>query len=368
MKNIYKIFIAAIMVTGLWSCESEDNFMLVEAPAAAFTFITPDSGTSIILHEDTPANTAVTFTWEEVDYGTPTVVSYTLQFAANGTEFAAPIEVTTSTNAFYSMSVTDLNAQALLLGVVPFNAETNEGGGLIDVRIMSSVGTTGSEPKYSDVISLMLYPYSTLVPKRELYLVGSAVAAGWNPDNGNNPMFRDPADEDKYYYTGYFAAGEFKLLETNAWAPMFGTDGTNLVARPTESDPDPASFAIAASGWYTFNVNIADLSYTLLPYAGDTSVTFGTIGIIGSGTAGGWDASTAMEQSAFDPHIWKVTAAITNGEMKFRADNDWAANWGSDTALSGQGTQNGANIPVAAGSYEIWFNDVDGRYLMIPIL
>lgn len=89
MKNIYKIFIAVAMLTGLWSCENEENLMILEPQEAAFSIITPEAGSSTILNKETPNNTALTVTWEKVSYGTPTVVSYTLQFAVSDTEFAA---------------------------------------------------------------------------------------------------------------------------------------------------------------------------------------------------------------------------------------------------------------------------------------
>lgn len=58
--------------------------------------------------------------------------------------------------------------------------------------------------------------------------------------------------------------------------------------------------------------------------------------------------------------------ALIDGEIKFRANDAWDVNWGSDTALTGLGTMGGPNIPVAEGTYDIWFNDLDGRYILIP--
>ena len=43
--------------------------------------------------------------------------------------------------------------------------------------------------------------------------------------------------------------------------------------------------------------------------------------------------------------------------MKFKANNSWDVSWGD----------NGGDIIVEeAGKYEIWFNDLDGRYMFIP--
>lgn len=41
---------------------------------------------------------------------------------------------------------------------------------------------------------------------------------------------------------------------------------------------------------------------------------------------------------------------LASGEIKFRANDDWAINWGGDTNAL---TQGGANISVEAGTYDI---------------
>jgi starch-binding outer membrane protein SusE/F len=365
MKNIYKIFIAVIMVTGLWSCESEDNFMLVEAPAASFSIITPGSGTQIVLTEEMPQNnTALTLTWEEVSYGTPTVVNYTVQFAVNGTEFAEPKDISSSSATNHSITVEQLNAIALDLGLMP---EVESG---IDVRIRSTVGTTGSEEKFSDVITLLITPYPSNVI-RQLYLVGDGTAGGWNTANDNIPMFRDPEDLGKFYYTGRFTAGSVKLIEVyGQWAPMFGFDGAGgLIARPTEADPDPASLAVPSEGYYTLTVDLTAMTYTFEPLA-TVPATHATIGFIGSSRTGddtGWNSDDDMTAYTFDPHIWKINITLFDGMGKFRTNNDWAVNWGANTPISGMGTPGGPDIPVTAGEYNIYFNDIDGRYIFIPV-
>ena len=42
-------------------------------------------------------------------------------------------------------------------------------------------------------------------------------------------------------------------------------------------------------------------------------------------------------------------------------------NWGNNTFPVGTGYQNGANIPVEAGSYRIVFNDILGKYYFITM-
>ena len=89
---------------------------------------------------------------------------------------------------------------------------------------------------------------------------------------------------------------------------------------------------------------------------------FETVGIIGSATPNDWSASTPMEQDAENPNIWRITLELVDGEAKFRADNDWAVNWGDTKFPIGTGTQNGPNIPIIGGNYEITFNSETGAY------
>ena len=203
-----------------------------------------------------------------------------------------------------------------------------------------------------------------------MFLVGDATATGWdNTATSNNyPLYRDPENENVYYYTGKLNSGNIKVIEMRgAWAPQYGGENGTLMYRPTEDVADPPAIPVAAEGYYTFTINIDDLTYTLESYDASGATTYATIGYIGDATPGGWDADTDMTQSTFDPHIWYATDVdLADGEMKFRADNDWTVNWGTASALSGQATQDGQNIPVEGGMYEIWFNDLTGRYILIP--
>lgn len=146
---------------------------------------------------------------------------------------------------------------------------------------------------------------------------------------------------------------------------MYGGSAGALAYRGVDSDPDPASFVIAANGYYTFKMDVKELTYTLQPYNASATPTYSTVGIIGSGTSKGWDASTPMIKSSFNAHIWSLgVTSLNDGEMKFRANDAWEVSWDVKTPFAGVST--GDNIPVAKSKYVIYFNDLDGSYLMIP--
>jgi glycosidase len=88
------------------------------------------------------------------------------------------------------------------------------------------------------------------------------------------------------------------------------------------------------------------------------------IGIIGTAVNGAWVQDVAMIQDAENASIWRLESqALETGNLKFRANQSWASNWGGTSFPQGKGTQDGLNIPVTAGIYDISFHDGTGDYL-----
>ncbi|MFP5439421.1 MAG: SusE domain-containing protein [Bacteroidia bacterium] len=370
MKNIFKFLALTVLLTGAVSCEDEQDLKFV-TPPASFEILTPQAGESVILTPENENNPALSVVWTAVDYGTPTEVTYTVQVAKNGTDFATPIDVTSTSGTFANLNVITLNGAANAAGLEAFT----EGG--LDIRVKASVGSQAGEPAYSNVVTYLVTPYVTY-PYTDLYLVGAAVATGWDNTSGTNmyPLFRSATNEDLYSYTGFFKGGgndgQFKVIKTKgAWQPQYGSASAGVVGVNDGTGTDPNPFQIDATGYYTFTINLADNTYSITPYTASGS-TYATIGLVGSATPGGWDADTDMTKSSFDPHIWYLNNVfLTAGnEIKFRANDGWDINWGGSTSYSGVGTQNGPNIPAGftvSGNYDVWFNDLTGEYIYIPV-
>ena len=76
------------------------------------------------------------------------------------------------------------------------------------------------------------------------------------------------------------------------------------------------------------------------------------IGLIGPAQAGGWDTDTDL---TYNPatRAWEGTFDLIADEFKFRANDDWAINWGGSAENL---TQDGANLKITtAGKYFIQF-------------
>lgn len=365
MKNIYKVLIAFIGVLAV-SCNADavDERPVLDA-ATAPEITAPATGQTYVLEADKGAEVVAKFTWSAAKYSTPVAVNYTLLIDKKGGDFSAAktLETTTASATEVSVLVRDLNQAAIDLGGEP------EVAALYDVKIGSNV--SGSFKQVSTgLITISVTPYLGRVEYTftDWYLVGAAVAGGWdnNADTKHQPMFRDGKDETKYKFTGFFKAGNFKLISVKgSWASQLGKASDSSI----EIKDNAGEFTIAADGYYTFEFNTKSLKYTLVEYTDVAAIakTYTTVGIIGSATEGGWDNSSAMVQSTFDKHAWSLsgkTAELKDGDAKFRANNAWEVSWGGTTAFSGGG--NGENIPVAKSKYVIYFNDLDGSYLMIP--
>ena len=369
MKNIYKIVIAFVSVLFV-SCNADDveNRPVIEGISVPEMTL-PTAGKAFVLTEENAANEADKFVWTAAEYSHDVVATYTLMMDVKGGDFsAAQVLATTSDVTEAPVLVKNLNQAAIDLGATPGTAKQ------FDVKVKCSV--SGGVPMVAEnTITISITAYSGLVPYEftDWYLVGDATVAGWDNNKGNQPLFRSGTNPKLYKFTGYFKAGTFKVIsKLGSWIPMYGMgSGGTLVYRGTDADADPANFSITTAGYYTFTMDLQTLKYTLVPYDASAATGYGVIGYIGSsrtGTEAGWGDDTDMVQSTFDPHIWTLTISLFDGKGKFRANNAWDVNWGGDTAFSGY-TANGAgggDIPVAKSKYKVYFNDLDGSYLMLP--
>jgi len=178
-------------------------------------------------------------------------------------------------------------------------------------------------------------------------ILGSATPTGWDSDT-------DMATSDNVTYTitMTFTTGEVKFRQDDAWTINWGANtfptGTGTSGGP--NIPVPAG---------TYAVTFNRLTGA---YAFEGSATFPSVGILG--TAVGDDfAGPDTDMVTIDGENYTLSGfSFTDGQAKFRQDNDWTINWGSDGFPSGTAVQGGPNIPVSAGTYTVSFNRVTGAY------
>ena len=178
------------------------------------------------------------------------------------------------------------------------------------------------------IVTLDMNNLTYTVGKPILYMAGDA--NGWKQIDVLN-------SEDGVNFKGYMYLNQngFKFCTQPNW------DGTNYGGAFFGESEDNIMMTQEA-GFYQVDVDLSAKTYTLSPF---------NIGIIGNATPSGWASDTDMKYNPTE-RCWEIKGVeLSDGEMKFRANDDWALSWGGE--LDNLTTQNGPNIAVAAGTYDI---------------
>jgi hypothetical protein len=350
-----KIFSYTIMALALIvaSCSEErigptlpsaDKF---EAPVIA----NPATADEKVFTAETASDVYENFQWTKPGYGNVSLsTSYVLE-VDNDEDFSSPVNLfETSTLNATDVTVGKFNDALLALGVPPNQK------GTVNIRVRSTITGQTSDTLYSNVIQRTATNFKAgdCGNYCTVGIIGSATPGGWDVDTD---MHLANAATDKFTWTVnlYLQAGEAKFRAGDDWANNWGgsdfPSGTGV--------QDGSNIAIPTAGYYTVTFNDVTGAYT---FTALTSTTFTSLGVIGSGTAGGWDSDQNLTQDATDSHVWTGTLTLTDGEAKFRANDAWTNNWGGAAYPAGTGTQDGPNIPVKAGTYFVRFNDATGEY------
>ena len=185
------------------------------------------------------------------------------------------------------------------------------------------------------IVTLDMNNLSYSVGKPILYMAGDA--NGW----ATNDYL---AGEDGVHFTGFMFLNQngFKFCTQPEWK------GTNYGAN-FDTAPGAANITMTEeAGYYKVDVDLGSKSYVLTPIT--------TIGIIGSASPKGWDSDVDMTYVPYNAETkelgyWEIKdVTFTSGEIKFRANDDWAINWGGDVNAL---TQGGDDMSVDAGTYDI---------------
>lgn len=194
-----------------------------------------------------------------------------------------------------------------------------------------------------------VYSFTEVIEFVSIGIIGSATPGGWDTDTD---LTKDAGNPDLWKGTFDLLDGEAKFRANDAWAINWG-DSIFPISIATLNGPNIP----VTAGRYLVSFDVKTAEYKFLLIGNYTS-----IGIIGNATPGGWDNDTDMTQDPNNESIWKARLLLTDGEAKFRADNDWAVNWGAGDFPSGVAQLDGANIPIPAGEYKITFNSTTGEY------
>lgn len=306
-----------------------DPVVVVGGP---ITLSSPGEGGTVEFADTTLSDIFTTFNWTAADFGFRAAVTYELQVDTAGSNFAEPVSLSTSSNlSFGEVTQERMNSIARTKGLPA--GET----AAMEFRVQATVSDDVNEI-LSNVITISIIPFeAAVVTVPTLNVPGSY--QGWDPGLASTAIY---SREEHEIYDGYIYFGEdnveFKYAKGD-WAMNWGDDDADGTL-----EPDGANIIAPTAGMYylTSDLNAFTHAFEKRDW-----------GIIGTATPGGWDSDTDMTWDETKGALTITMDMTAGGEYKFRANDDWAVNFG-DNDSDGSLEQDGANIIVAEdGNYTI---------------
>ena len=226
---------------------------------------------------------------------------------------------------------------------------------------------------YKITLNMMDYTYEIKEVVPLYYMVGAI--QGWSDSNMDFMLY--PQSTSVFSYTGYFDGGRnFKFwmqLDFGNWANALGglMDGQTDLSGALVADG--GAICTPDEGLYTVTINVGNMTYeqtaVTLPV-----VSYDALSLIGEFNGWNGDDGSELDLTEYSAHNWILkNVTLPTGSLKIRANHDWSISWGSvgdsqDMGEQSYGkgtTDNGSNLYVPAGTYNIFFNDITGEYVFV---
>jgi len=248
------------------------------------------------------------------------------------------------------------------------------------------------------------------------YVYGNAIATSIK-DAYKTVMTPDPNSDVVFSYTTYFIKnGDINVWNSKYWTEekdkSSGIDFTKLYGSGEEKgasyygetgklaqgeENKKPSISSPTKGYYTFTVNLEDLTYEWKLLDDQNPASYTSISIIG--VDNDWDNDIDMVGADYvsgikklnkttSSHNWYVQLTLNaDTQLKFRANHAWEienedgektpTNWGygastgdwtvDEDAWAKACDKGGGNIVVPAGTYHVYFCDITGTAHFVPV-
>ncbi len=323
----------------LGSCqEVEDQAVLNPSASTVIEQILPED---VVLKESEAGTPAMKINWTKPEFGFAAAYHYQLLIDFDGGDFSTPQIVSVGKDIEKVFETEELNKLLLNLGVEPDNPTQ------LIAQVRAILSSTESIDSPSSPFTATAYS-AVLDLSSPWGLVGGAAPNGW--DGPDVPFYKSTTQANTFVAYTTLADGEWKIRKDNSWDVNFGSDANDGTLQP-----GGANIPVDA-GTYKVTFNEVALTYTIEPYGW---------GLVGDATINGWDGPDMP--LTYDPFsdTWRAVVQLGEGEMKIRLGNSWTINYG-DTGLDGTLDQDGDNIPVTAGYYQIIADFNDLTYSLEP--
>lgn len=325
MKYSIYILFSLLAVGLMWACQDDELGPVVNLNGAP-QITAPTAGATFTLSEAEADSIISAFTWTAADFGFDAGISYSLQLDKAGNNFAEPVTLGT-VNGLTLADITQGELNNILLAKeLPEDVPSD-----LELRVVAKVSDEVST-LVSNVVTIAATPYASTVVIPQLQVPGSY--QGWDPANNSTIIF-SPKSDGKYEGYVFISPDDqkYKFTQGLSWDVNWGDNGADGTLEPGGAD-----IQAGAAGVYKLNVDLNALTHTQLRT---------DWGLIGSATPNGWDSDQDMTYDAGAGKI-TITLDLVAGEVKFRANDDWALNYGDDGANKTL-EAGGANIAIAEG-------------------
>ena len=240
----------------------------------------------------------------------------------------------------------------------------------------ANAGKLAKAGTYQMTINMMDYTYSIKQIAPEYYLVGALQS--WSDQNMSCLMTAETAMVQNFT-TKWTGDANMKIWlgsDFGKWDNAFGSasgDGVNTAEGKLKAGGG-AIVCPEKGAYYTFTADFSTMTYKWTKLANQNPTEFKYVSLIGVG--GKWNDGDDIDLKQVAPHNWYLAKQeIPAGGLKIRADHKWRddGNWGF---AEGQNYENkgtlitsggSGNIPVPAGTYNIYFNDITGAYAFVEV-
>lgn len=284
----------------------------------------------------------------------------------------------------FTFTVTTTSADQYWKIIPQENIDANDvwAQGVLGVKENGSTDTEGTlvtdDPqagKFADpgtyVITLNMLDYTYSIVKADSYYMVGGVY-GWNAEAASKLAFYCDGGSVASITTQWTGDANLKIWNRDnignwnaAWGSL--TDGETKAEGDLTNNNAQAFVCPEKGAYYTLTIDMAAKKYSWMKLEDQNPKTFNTVSIIGA--FNNWNGDVDMEQTA--KHNWYLRHTFSAGtELKFRSNHDWNSdNWGGQPAsVAGMiytAKAGGDNINIPAGTYDIYFNDITGKFMFV---
>jgi hypothetical protein len=334
-------------------------------------FTSPNVNDSFVLSDVNPDAVIATVTWDdpEITSISTVAVSYQLQMAEAGTDFATVANLGETANKTIDLTHGALNTAVLDNNGVAGNAANFE------FRIRATAKTAAGDLfRTSETLTLSITPYDVALPPA-LYVVGAgAVDAGWgwsspvelllqgkkwsgninlSPDNGGNfRFFTDKALE--------WGSPSYNF-------PYFTDRGYTIDSNFENANDGDSNFRfIGTAGSYFLTIDTQTKTITLGPAIVGPNCNFDQLWVVGAGAVdAGWGWSSPVQIACTGTGKYEGNIKLTNDAFRFFSDR--TLEWSSPSFNYPYYANNGYTIDTRLenandGDSNFKFNGTPGEY------